>query len=90
MSVWVSSTAILTVWGASGPLVGVFLGHRLSFRPQRKQWVSDHQSVFHRSKTLHLAASEWFDVRIEQGANSRNFENFLRPVSLVANLLWSK
>jgi hypothetical protein len=31
-----------------------------------------------------------FDVRIEQGANGKNFENFRGPVSLVSNLLWFK
>ena len=29
-----------------------------------------------------------FGVRIEQGADGKNFENFSGPVSLVSNLLW--
>jgi hypothetical protein len=41
-----------------------------------------------RSKLVEGSDTAPFGVRIEEGVNGMNFENFLAPVSLVSNLLW--
>lgn len=39
--VW--ATIILAVWGAIGPLVGIYIGHRLLRDQHRRQWLADNK-----------------------------------------------
>jgi hypothetical protein len=41
MSILVTATIILGIWGALGPIVGIYLGAHIANRNQRKQWLSD-------------------------------------------------
>jgi hypothetical protein len=41
ISVW--TTVILGIWAAVGPLVGIYVGHRLLRSHQRRQWLADNR-----------------------------------------------
>ena len=43
MSVSGIVTIILAVWAAVGPLVGIYMGHRLLRFQQRRQWLADNR-----------------------------------------------
>jgi hypothetical protein len=43
MDIFVWATIILGVWAAVGPLVGIYLGHRLLRSQQRRQWLADNR-----------------------------------------------
>ena len=43
MDIFVWATIILGVWAAVGPLVGIYVGHRLLRSQQRRQWLADNR-----------------------------------------------
>ena len=48
MDPFVISTIILGIWGALAPLIGIFIGHWLTKRWQREQWIADNQKEEYR------------------------------------------
>jgi hypothetical protein len=43
MDIFVWATVILGIWAAIGPLVGIYVGHRLLQAQQRRQWLADNR-----------------------------------------------
>jgi hypothetical protein len=41
--IFVWATIILAIWGAVGPLVGIYIGHHLLRSQQRRQWLADNR-----------------------------------------------
>jgi hypothetical protein len=56
MELFVWSTIILSVWGAVGPVVGIFIGHRLTRDWQKKQWILDNKKEEYRD-VIHTLSS---------------------------------
>jgi hypothetical protein len=42
-NIFVWATIILAIWAAVGPLVGIYVGHRLLRSQQRRQWLADNR-----------------------------------------------
>ncbi|HTA21927.1 MAG TPA: hypothetical protein VK763_00215 [Terriglobales bacterium] len=48
MDAFIVSTIVLGIWAALGPLTGIFIGHWLTKRWQREQWIADNQKEEYR------------------------------------------
>jgi hypothetical protein len=87
MDPFVISTIILGIWGAVGPLVGIFVGHWLTKRWQREQWIADNQRDEYRKL---LAGLNRLNMTLSSGhvhgtENPEELQRAMEDISVASN-----
>jgi hypothetical protein len=79
--VW--AAIILAIWGAVGPLVGIYIGHRLLRDQHRRQWLADNKILEWREVITTLQKSLTTIVQFEAASRLSTVEEKKAAIPVV-------